>query len=392
MKLKPRQSFATLAVVLLLTASLTFAHTGTQTADTPEPIRVGVLLDLSGQTSAFGVSLRNGIQLAADQINDAGGVGGRRVQLFFEDDKGQPVLARDAAAKLIRETKVHALLGEVASSNSLAAAPVAQEAGIPLIMPASTNVRVTQVGDYIFRSCFTDPFQGELLAKFAVHTLKARRVAVLADVNSDYSRGIVETFTSKFKALGGRITITQGYTQTDTDFAAQLVAIRATKPDAIFVPGYYEQAGIIAKQAKQLGMKQPLLGGDGWDAPQLWQLGGAALNGSYMSNHYALEDPRPSNQMFVVEYREKYKQAPDAIAALGYDALGLLVEAIRRAGTTSARELRDAIAQTRNYAGVTGATDINATRDAVKPGIIFKLQDGKFIYHETIEPDSSNGN
>jgi branched-chain amino acid transport system substrate-binding protein len=385
--LKLRPSIATFAVVLVLAVSLASALPGSRQSAAPEPIRVGVFLDLSGQTSVFGVSLRDGVQLAADQLNSAGGVGGRQIALFFRDDEGQPDKAATVVGGLINEEKVVAIIGEVASSNSLAAAPRAQDAGVPMIAPAATNPRVTQYGDYIFRVCFTDPFQGEFLAKFAAHTLKAHRAAILMDSGSDYSRSMTEVFTRRFRALGGIITSRQTYSQVDTDFAAQLVAIRASKPDVIFVPGYYGQAGVIAKQAKQLRMRQPLLGGDGWDAPQLWDLGGAALNGSYMTGHYALEDPAPANREFIAEYRKKYGRDPDAIAALGYDAMGLLADAVRRAGTTEGAKLRGALARTRDYAGVTGTININAARDAVKPAFVFKLQDGKFVYHETIAPE-----
>ncbi|HEX8176042.1 MAG TPA: ABC transporter substrate-binding protein [Pyrinomonadaceae bacterium] len=355
--------------------------------DNTGPIKVGLYADLTGQTSSFGQSTKNGVQMAVDEINKTGGINGRQIQLLIEDDQGLPAQAATVVTKLINQDRVHAVLGEVASSNSLAAAPKAQEAKIPMITPSSTNPKVTQVGDYIFRVCFIDPFQGEVMAKFAVNTLKAKTAAVLTDVNSDYSRGLDQFFTDKFTKMGGRIVERQSYTQTDQDFSGQMTAIRSANPDVIYVPGYYGQVGVIAKQAKQLGIKAPLLGGDGWDAPQLFQLGGEALNGSFFSNHYSYEDPRPEVKSFVDAYRARYNAIPDAIAALGYDAMKVLADSIRRSGSTEGQKLRDAIAQTANFQGVTGTISINQERNAVKPATVFELQSGKYVFKENIYPE-----
>ena len=354
------------------------------------PVKVGVYMDLSGQTSSFGQSSVNGMRMAADEINKAGGVAGRQIELIVEDDQGRPEQAATVVTKLINQDRVHAVLGEVASSNSLAAAPIAQGAKIPMITPSSTNPKVTAVGDYIFRVCFIDPFQGDVMAKFAANTLKAKTAAIMLDVNSDYSRGLTQFFESSFTGLGGQIIQKQSYTQTDRDFSGQLTSIRSAKPDVIFIPGYYGQVGVIAKQAKQLGITAPLLGSDGWDAPQLWELGGDALNGSFMANHYSIDDPSPAIQKFVADYKARYNGlAPDAIAALGYDSLKVLADAISRAGTTEPAKLRDAIAQTSNFASVTGSISINAERNAVKPAVVLELQNGKFIYKETIKPEGT---
>jgi branched-chain amino acid transport system substrate-binding protein len=353
------------------------------------PIKVGIYGDLSGQTSSFGQSTKNGATMAIDEINKAGGINGRQVEFIFEDDQGQPAQAATVVTKLINQDKVHALLGEVASSNSLAAAPVAQAAKVPMITPSSTNPKVTLVGDYIFRVCFTDNFQGAVMAKFAANTLKAKTAAVLGDVNSDYSKGMTQYFEAEFKRLGGQIIDNQAYTQTDPDFKGQLTAIRAKNPDVIFVPGYYGQVGVIAKQAKELGIKAPLLGGDGWDAPQLFDLGGAGLDGNFMANHYSIDDPSPAVRNFVAAYKARYNVVPDAIAALGYDAMQVLADSIRRANTTDPAKLRDAIAATKNFAGVTGSITLNETRDAVKPAVVFELRDRKMIYKETIQPDGA---
>ncbi|HKP47661.1 MAG TPA: ABC transporter substrate-binding protein [Pyrinomonadaceae bacterium] len=349
-------------------------------------IVVGYYGDLTGRTSNFGQSTKNGVEMAVDEINKAGGINGRQIKVLSEDDEGRPEKAATVATKLIDQDRVIALLGEVASGNSLAAAPKAQAAKVPMISPSSTNPAVTQVGDYIFRVCFIDPFQGEVMAKFAANTLKAKKAAIMLDFNSPYSRGLTEFFESSFTKLGGQVVTKQSYTQGDRDYKGQLTSIRSANPDVIYVPGYYGEVGVIAKQAKQLGITQPLLGGDGWDAPQLWELGGDALNGDFISNHYSVEDPSPAIQKFVGDFKSRYNIAPDALAALGYDAMRVLADAIKRAGTTEGQKLRDAIAATKDFAGVTGVISINAERNAVKPAVVLKLQDNKYVYQETINP------
>jgi len=353
------------------------------------PILVGYYGDLSGRTSSFGQSTKNGAEMAADEINKAGGINGRMIQIITEDDQGEPNKAATVVTKLINQDKVAALLGEVASSNSLAAAPKAQEAKVPMISPSSTNPAVTQVGDYIFRVCFIDPFQGEVMAKFSANNLKAKRAAILYDFNSDYSRGLYEFFKRSFISQGGQIVSEKSYTQGDRDFSGQLTAIRAANPDVIYVPGYYGEVGVISNQTKQLGIKAPLLGGDGWDAPQLWQLGGASLNGNYISNHYSVDDPSPAIQKFVADYKARYNILPDALAALGYDSMKVLADAIKRAGSTENVKLRDAIAQTRDFPGVTGKITLDKDRNAVKPAVVLKLENSKFVYETTIAPEGS---
>lgn len=350
------------------------------------PIRVGYYGDLSGRTSNFGQSTKNGVMMAADEINKAGGINGRQIEILSEDDEGRPEKAATVVTKLIDQDKVIALLGEVASGNSLAAAPKAQASHVPMISPSSTNPAVTQVGDYIFRVCFIDPFQGEVMAKFAANTLHAKKAAIMEDFNSPYSRGLTEFFESSFKKLGGQVITKQSYTQGDRDYKGQLTSIRSANPEVIYVPGYYGEVGVIAKQAKQLGINLPLLGGDGWDAPQLFELGGDALNGDFISNHYSVEDPSPAIQKFVGDFNSRYKIKPDALAALGYDAMRVLADAIKRAGSTNGQKLRDAIAGTKDFAGVTGVITINGERNAVKSAVVLKIQDGKFVYQETIKP------
>jgi branched-chain amino acid transport system substrate-binding protein len=307
-----------------------------------------------------------------------------------EDDQGRPEQAKTVISKLINQDKVQAVLGEVASSNSLAAAPVAQEAKIPMNTPSSTNPKVTEVGDYISRVCFIDPFQGSVMAKFAANTLKAKTAAIIGDVQSDYSKGLTQFFRQEFEKSGGRIVSEQTYAQTDPDFKAQLTSIRNSNPDVIYIPGYYGQVGIIARQARELGMNMPLLGGDGWDSPELWKLGGESLKNAYISNHYSADNPAPEIQNFVKTYQAKFNTVPDALAALAYDSMNVLADAIKRAGGAGdSAKLKDAINATKNFAGVTGLISLDGTRNAVKPAVVLALNPGgsKFDFKETIYPE-----
>jgi branched-chain amino acid transport system substrate-binding protein len=352
-------------------------------------IKVGVYVDLSGKTSSFGKSTKDGITMAVEEINAQGGVDGRKLVLVVEDDQGEPKNALTVVTKMITEDKVQAVLGEVASTNTLSAAPVAQDKKIPMITPSSTNPKVTKVGDYIFRVCFIDPFQGSVMAKFATNTLKAKKAAILGDVNSDYSKGLTQFFKEEFTKLGGSIVAESTYTQDDQDFKAQLTTIRAANPDVVYIPGYYSQVGVIAKQARELGINVPLMGGDGWDSPKLFELGGDALNNAYISNHYSIDDPAPAIVKFVAAFKKRFGgEAPDSLAALAYDSAYVLAEAIRKAKTTEPAKLRDAIASTANYSGVTGTITLNPDRDAVKPAVVLKLDPAKkaYVYQETIKP------
>lgn len=363
-----------------------------QTEITNQPdrsrIKIGYFGDLSGPTFNFGQSAINGVLMAADQLNQGGGINGRKIDVVIDDDKGSPEEAARLTAKLIDQDKVIAIVAGGTSGNSRAAAPKAQSSHVPLISPSSTDPAVTMVGDYIFRACFVDEFQGEVMASFAINSLKAKKAAILFDFNSSYGRGLTDFFQNSFRRLGGEIVNEQSYTQGDADFKGQLVSIRASEPDVIYIPGYYGDVTVIAKQARQLGLTQPLLGGDGWDAPELWQLGGDALNGAYISTHYSVDDPSPAIQSFVQEYRQRYGNLlPDAHAALAYDAAQLLFDAIGRAGTTDGAKLRDALAQTKDFHGVTGNISMDAHRNAVKPAVILKLMDVRFIYQETIQPN-----
>jgi branched-chain amino acid transport system substrate-binding protein len=373
--------FASIAVTAACAAALSCAP-----GKSAKEIVIGEYGSLTGNTATFGQSTKKGSEMAFDEINKGGGLLGKQVKLIVEDDQSKPEEAATAVTKLINQNGVVAVLGEVASSRSLAAAPICQGAKIPMVTPSSTNPKVTQQGDYIFRVCFTDVQQGEADAKFAAKFLKAKKAALLYDVRNDYSVGLRLVFSQKFKEYGGEITAEQSYSEGDSDFRAQLTQLKSANPEIIYVPGYYTEVGTIARQARDLGITAPLVGGDGWDSPKLWEIGGKALNGCYFSNHYSVDDPSPAVQKFVADYKAKFGATPDALAALGYDAARILAEAIRKAGSTEGAKIRDALADTKSFAGVTGSITIDKDRNAVKPVVMLKVEDGKFVFQEKIEP------
>jgi branched-chain amino acid transport system substrate-binding protein len=374
-------------VAVLAVAGLSLLSScGGEKAPGAEGIQVGFFGALTGPTATFALSGKNGSALAADELNAAGGVLGKRLEFVVEDDRGEPSEAASAVSKLITRDHVVALIGEQASSRTIAAAPIAQSYGVPMISPTSTNVEVTKKGDYIFRACFTDPYQGSVLASFAQKNLGAKTAAQLVDVRNDYSVGLAAAFRESFEKAGGRIVAEQKYSEGDSDFSAQLTAIAALHPDVLVVPGYYTDAGLVARQAKSLGVTATLLGADGWDSPKLAEIGGAAVEGAYFSNHYSVDDPSPSVRRFVDAYHKRYGADPDSIAALSYDAVRLLADAIRRAGSTEGKRVRDALAGTRDFDGVTGRITMDADRNPIKPAVILKVEGGKFRFVTSVAP------
>lgn len=362
------------------------ADAQTATAETDE-ILFGEVSSLTGQEATFGQSTRKGIALAVKEINAKGGVLGKRIRVITYDDQGKPTEAAAAATRLIVQDKVDVLIGEVASARSLAMAPIAQANKVPMITHASTNPKVTEGKDYVFRICFIDPFQGTVMARFARENLSLQKVAVLRDVRNDYSVGLANFFVESFRRMGGEVVGDQSYSAQDIDFKAQLTALRSLQPQAIFVPGYYTDVGLIARQARELGLNVPLLGGDGWDSAKLFEIGGDALQGSYFSNHYSLDDPSPRIRAFTTAYEKEYGEGvPDAMGALGYDAVYIAADAIRRAGSTDGDRIRDALAATKAFEGVTGSITIDDGRNAVKPAVVLKVENGKAVYAATVQP------
>jgi branched-chain amino acid transport system substrate-binding protein len=363
-------------------SSSSSASTGVQ----GEEIVIGHFGSLTGNTATFGKSTDNGIKMAFEEINAKGGVLGKKLKLVTEDDASKTEQVPGVVQKLINQSNVLALLGEVASSRSLAAAPLAQEAKVPMISPSSTNPKVTEQGDYIFRTCFIDPFQGTVMAKFAKSKLKATKAAVLTDSANDYSKGLSEFFTAEWTKSGGKIVATASYIEGDKDFQSQLTKIKAANPDVIYVPGYYTEVGNIAVQARRLGIKQVLMGGDGWDSPKLFEVGKDAVQGCYFSNHYSAQSKAPKVVKFVTDYKAKYGAIPDALAAVAYDAAYIVADAITRAGEADRTKLRDALATTKDFAGVTGTISIDKDRNAVKPAVVLKVVGTEGQYVETVNP------
>jgi branched-chain amino acid transport system substrate-binding protein len=369
-------------IVVAALAGLTFAPS----LSAQEPIKIGQFASITGKEASLGQSSNNGTMMAIDDLNAAGGVLGRPLLLVTEDTQSKPGETATVVKKLISRDKVIALLGEVASSRSLEAAPIAQAAKIPMISPASTNPKVTETGAYIFRTCFIDPFQGPVMARFARERLKAKRVALVVSNSSAYSIGLAKFFREAFVANGGTIVLEQKYSEGDKDFKAQLTAIKAAGVDAVFNPGYYNEGALIVRQARDLGLTLPIFGADSWEAEALIELGGKAVEGAYLCSHYSPEDPSPRVQKFVAAYKQRFGSTPDSNASLGYDSVLVLVDAIRRAGTTERGALREAIATTRDFMAVTGKITIDSERNASKNAVIIQVKNGKFEFVQSLSP------
>jgi branched-chain amino acid transport system substrate-binding protein len=381
MQMQKRQFFVLGAVGLLVSGLTGCNKSGGDT------ILIGEFASLTGKEATFGISSHEGTILAVKEINAAGGVLGKQLELKTEDDQSKAGEPANVVNKLISKDGVVAILGEVASSRSLEAAPICQQNGVPMISPASTNPKVTETGDHIFRVCFIDPFQGTVMANFATKTLNAKKVAVFTDVKSDYSKGLAKFFKEGIAKAGGQVVAELDFNGGDKDFKAQLTAIKTAGPDAVFIPAYYTDVALICIQARQLGISIPFLGGDGWESPTLIEIGKEAVEGHYFSTHYSADAGTPKVQNFVESYKKEYQgKVPDAMAALGYDSAMFLADAIKRANSTEPGKIREALAATKEFEGVTGKMAINAQRDAVKSAVILQVAGGKFKFVETVNP------
>jgi branched-chain amino acid transport system substrate-binding protein len=368
--------FTTIAAAIGLAAPLLLA----------QEIVVGEIVSLTGDKAGFGNELHNATAMAIDEVNAAGGVLGKKVKLVSEDTQSKPGEPAAAVRKLISRDKVVAVMGEYTSSLTLEAAPICQSEKIPLISPGATNPKVTAVGDYIFRVCFIDPFQGTVLSKFALETLNAKKAAVFTDIKQDYSIGLADYFKAHFTKNGGTIVVEKSYSSGDADFKAQLTAIKSANPDVIMIPGYYSQIGLIAKQARALGITVPLIGGDAWSDSQLVAIGGSAVDGSYFTDHFSAENPDPRIQEFLKKYKAKFGKDAGSAAALGYDCAMVLMDSIKRAGTTDEPKLRDAIAATKGFPGISGVITLDENRNANKPAVILQVKGKDFKYVKTVNP------
>ncbi len=348
-------------------------------------IKVGAVFPMTGPIATYGQESVNGMKLALKEINKNRK---EKIKLIVEDNKGEPIESANGVRKLINVDNVIGILGSVASSNTLAGAPIAQEKGVPLLTPASTANKVTEVGDYVSRICFTDSFQGLANARFAFNTLKARKALVVADFSSDYSKGLSKAFREEFKKLGGEIVSEDlAYQQKDVDFRSILRKVKRSKPDLVFVPGYYQEVGLMLKQARQLGIKVPFLGGDGWDSPVLQKLAGKGVKNTFISSHYSMTDPNPLVKKFVADYKKTYKANPGSMAALGYDGMLVLADAISRMKKKNDRtSLKEAINSTKDFKGVTGSITIDNTRNAVKGAVFLEVTQKGNMFKEWIKP------
>lgn len=345
-------------------------------------IKIGGNLELSGGVATYGQSVLNSVTLAFEDQNKKGGVLGKQLKFVTADNKSEAGESTAAITKLITQDKVVAVLGAVTSSNTKAAVPVSADNKIPLITPTATNSEVTinkdgSLNKWVFRSCFLDPFQGKVAANFVLNTLKVNKAALFIDQKDDYSKGLAAEFKKVLEGAGGSITETVQYVGGDKDFKSTLTRIKASNPEVVFVPGYYNEVGLIVKQARELGIKVPFVGGDGWDSAKLPELAGAAnLNDTYFVNHMWADDP--ATKPFVEAYKAKYNAEPDALAALGYDAAKMLIAAIEKAGSTDPEKLRTALENTKDFNGVTGIITVDpATHNPVKSAVIIKMVDGK---------------
>ena len=355
-------------------------------AQQPAEINIGVYLSLTGTTNLYGLSANNGFQMALEETNTAGGLLGKQVNLIVIDDSSRSYYALKAVEQLISEHKVVAILGEMVSSRSLAAAPYCQDKEIPMVTPSSTHPGVTTVGDYIFRTCFIDPFQGEIMASFCYDQLKIKKAALLLDLKNEYSMNLGRFFNDKFGNLGGRICVTEFYSEGDVDFSSQIRKIKQNMPEALFLPGYFNEVGLFAIQARKAGIKIPIVGTDGWNSPRLLEIAGKELEGGYFSDHFASDTESPLVVNFVNKYKSKYGEEPDANAALAYDAAMVLFDAITRAGKAEPMLIKDALASTTDFPGIVGPITIDENRNAVKPAVIMKISGSELKYVDSVTP------
>lgn len=351
-----------------------------------EAIKVGLITPLTGSVSTFGLSVRNAVVMGVEQINQTGGIKGRPIDLVIYDDKGDATEAANSTRRLIDRDQVALVIGPVITPCVLAATPIAQDAGIPLMTPTGTGDTITSIGDMIFRAAYKDSFQGETMARFAWENMELKRVAVIYDVANDYSTGVMNAFRNKFRELGGEIVSLESYATNDNDFSAQLTSIYVRKPDALFIPDYYSAAGPIIMQARQLGIEVPLLGIDGWDSPELAQLAGGYEEGGYFVNHYSTDDQTASTQAFIADYEARYGTKPDALAALAYDGILIVKAALEAADSTEPEAIRDAMGTVSNIQGATGTINMDPEGTPVKSVVIIQIQKGHNVLVDKVDP------
>ncbi len=379
------------AMAATMAAGLIAGCGGEKKAANSNEIRIGGNFELTGNVANYGNSAMNGIKLAFKEANAKGGINGKQVNLIIADNKSEPSEANNAMTKLITKDKVVAIMGPITSSNLIATAQIAADKKIPVLTPTGTSPKITvdngKVREMIFRSCFIDPFQGEVMARFAANSMKVKTAAIYIDNSSDYSKGLAETFRAEFEKMGGKIVAEEAFLQKDTDFKSAITKIKAANPEVIFVPAYYQEVGMIVKQAREMGVTIPLIGTDGWDSPKLVEIAGAAaLNNTFFSNHYAADDKDPRLQAFADAYQKEYNQAPDAFAVLGYDGGLMMLDALRRSGGEDPKKIQEALASTKDLQVSSGILTLDAKHNPMKSAVVIEMKEGKQTFKEKVNP------
>ena len=383
-----------LLAIILVCALIAGIGVGCKKAEvkpTEQVVNLGGIEPMTGGSATFGTGSENGVVMAVEEFNAAGGamVDGVKTTINYinEDDTGSPEVGASAAQKLINQDKVIGIIGADMSKVTLAIAPIAQAAGVPVISHMSTNEKVTLVGDYIFRACFIDPFQGTVMANYAYNTLKVKTAAVLYDNGNDYNKGLADYFKAGFEKNGGKVVAYEAFTDEDktVDFKAQLTKIKAAKPEFLYLPNYYAATALQLKQARGMGLNVPAGGGDGEDSPDLVKIGGAAVEGFVFSTGFSKNDLSPKVQAFVAKYTTKYGAAPDSNGALGYDAAGLFLDAFKTAGSIKGSDIRDAMKNT-TFVGISGAYKFDENRNPIKAAVILQIKNGQQTFLMTVNP------
>ncbi|AOH55888.1 ABC transporter substrate-binding protein [Peribacillus muralis] len=383
-------SLSLVAGVLAGCGDSTTSSSSGGSSNSGDTIKIGANLELSGGTASFGQSAADGLKLAIDEINKEG-INGKKLEIVKVDNKSDAAEATSGSIKLVSQDKVVAVVGSATSTNTLAQVQVAQDNKVPLITPTATNPDITnkagKVNDYVFRTCFIDPFQGTVAANFASDEVGAKTAAIYVDSASDYSKGLAAAFKEAFTAKGGKIVAEEAYVTKDTDFRSTLTRIKSAKPEFVFLPGYYEEVGLILKQARENGIDLPFMGGDGWDSPKVVEIAGAdALKNTYITNHYSPEDEDAKIQDFVAAYKKEYNKTPDAFAALGYDTGYYLADAIKRSGDASPEKIRQALEDVKDLQLVSGTLNLDKNHDPIKSATILEYVDGKQTFKTKINP------
>lgn len=387
-----KKKVSLLLASLLVTASFTGCGKNTSSAEKSDTIKVGLNYELSGPVATYGQGLVNGIELAFEEINNKGGVLGKNIETVKADNKSENAESANVATKLAVKDKVVVMLGPATSGNTKAAVPIAMQNKVPLISASATADDVTvdrngKVREFVFKTCFSDSFQGVIMANFAYNDLGKKNVALLVDNTSDYSKGLAKSFKESYTNLGGKFVTEQGYQAKETDFKAVLTKIKGTNADVLFLPGYYEEVGLIVKQARELGLAIPILGCDGYDSPKLSELAGkTALNDVYFTNHYSSKDTAPEVVKFQEAFKAKYDRDADAFNALGYDMAYLLADALERSGEVDSIKLKEALASTKDFNAITGKISIDEKHNPVKAITIIEMKNGEQTFLKKLDP------